>query len=353
MNISGGVMDDLSGGERAQIDFSDGEVQKDVSIGGGTINMTGGTINGRIEASGPEAGATEVNIYGGRVGGYLSSSKEAVINVFGGEFIGDLRAYSEPSQPGGGINVFGGMISEELQAIEIGVLTVTGGPFNFPFGDLVPLSGTLSGTLSDGTTINTPFGRSTTARIVLVAESDSDSDGVPDGLDNCPQVPNPDQTDTDNNGVGDACNDGEDQDGDEYADNIDNCPNDFNADQADADLDLIGDVCDPFPDNPDNALAQCEADLTECLENQFFADADNDGEADSTDLCPDTQASTEVDSDGCSLWQFCTAIDTSSNHGLRVCNKSDWKNNEPLKKKGDCKAVRQGKGNSNYNCVPR
>lgn len=34
---------------------------------------------------------------------------------------------------------------------------------------------------------------------------DSDGDGIPDSQDNCPNVANPDQADSDNNGVGDAC----------------------------------------------------------------------------------------------------------------------------------------------------
>ena len=34
---------------------------------------------------------------------------------------------------------------------------------------------------------------------------DKDKDGVPDFRDNCPSVPNPDQADIDENGVGDAC----------------------------------------------------------------------------------------------------------------------------------------------------
>ncbi|RMI06806.1 MAG: hypothetical protein D6681_08215, partial [Calditrichaeota bacterium] len=34
---------------------------------------------------------------------------------------------------------------------------------------------------------------------------DTDADGVPDGMDNCPDDPNPVQNDTDNDGVGDLC----------------------------------------------------------------------------------------------------------------------------------------------------
>ena len=34
---------------------------------------------------------------------------------------------------------------------------------------------------------------------------DTDGDGVPDNVDNCPTVPNPDQSDLDGNGIGDVC----------------------------------------------------------------------------------------------------------------------------------------------------
>jgi len=61
---------------------------------------------------------------------------------------------------------------------------------------------------------------------------DSDGDGIFDGGDNCPLVPNPDQTDTDGDGVGDAC---------------DNCPEVYNPNQADIDSDGVGDACEPWP----------------------------------------------------------------------------------------------------------
>jgi hypothetical protein len=63
-------------------------------------------------------------------------------------------------------------------------------------------------------------------------EMDTDGDGVPDHVDNCPTVPNPGQEDEDGDGVGDAC---------------DNCPDEPNADQADWNGNGIGDVCDPEP----------------------------------------------------------------------------------------------------------
>jgi hypothetical protein len=40
---------------------------------------------------------------------------------------------------------------------------------------------------------------------IVPASPDTDGDGVPDHLDNCPRDPNPGQVDTDGDGVGDAC----------------------------------------------------------------------------------------------------------------------------------------------------
>src|SRR5690242_19268723 len=52
---------------------------------------------------------------------------------------------------------------------------------------------------------------------------DSDGDTVPDATDNCPNVANPDQADTNHDGIGDACQTG-DADGDGIPDTTDNCP---------------------------------------------------------------------------------------------------------------------------------
>ena len=50
-----------------------------------------------------------------------------------------------------------------------------------------------------------PRGSTCRARLVVATASDADDDGIPDPFDNCPGVPNADQRDSNDNGVGDAC----------------------------------------------------------------------------------------------------------------------------------------------------
>ena len=84
----------------------------------------------------------------------------------------------------------------------------------------------------DGNTIvgygTNPSGQ-TEGWIATICNTDTDSDGVPDCVDNCPTVANTNQADADGDGVGDAC---------------DNCPTKPNANQADWDHDGVGDACD-------------------------------------------------------------------------------------------------------------
>ncbi len=71
-----------------------------------------------------------------------------------------------------------------------------------------------------------------------------------DCSDNCPDVANADQADSDGDGIGDACQDSggsggiDDADEDGIPDTEDNCPNTYNPGQEDDDSDNIGNVCD-------------------------------------------------------------------------------------------------------------
>ena len=85
-----------------------------------------------------------------------------------------------------------------------------------------------------------------TSGSIVLAPGDGDLDGLMDDVDNCPESYNPIQTDTDGDGIGDACDGDLDGDGDLNAN--DNCPYNANANQSDIDDDGIGDVCDPDAD---------------------------------------------------------------------------------------------------------
>lgn len=114
-----------------------------------------------------------------------------------------------------------------------------------------------------------------------ITATDDDGDGIPNGSDNCPDVFNPirpmdigAQPDTDGDGEGDACDpcpddktdsctkpDAEDIDGDGIPNGVDNCPGTANPNQTDTDKDGKGDACDSCSSsNP--GFATCPLPLT-------------------------------------------------------------------------------------------
>ncbi|CAK8725281.1 hypothetical protein KKHLCK_16320 [Candidatus Electrothrix laxa] len=127
---------------------------------------------------------------------------------------------------------------------------------------------------------------------------DIDGDGVEDGLesDNCSWVPNPDQSDVDNDWIGDACDTcfdefDTDSDGDSICDSQDNCLGIYNPTQLDTDNDGVGDRCN----DTDNDGYNDEYDL----------DDDEDGELDNADNCPLVSNRDQADSDNDGIGDAC------------------------------------------------
>ncbi len=72
-------------------------------------------------------------------------------------------------------------------------------------------------------------------------DPDRDNDGVSDGEDNCIHAENANQLDTDSDEIGNVCDDDDDNDG--IDDTNDNCP--LESDLTDSDNDGVGDACEP------------------------------------------------------------------------------------------------------------
>ena len=116
-------------------------------------------------------------------------------------------------------------------------------------------------------------------------QADSDGDGVGNVDDNCPNIPNTDQSDIDNDNFGDLCDD--DMDGDGKYNDYDNC----NGPEA-------------LWDSTDTSI---DMDQDGCLDATEDTDDDGDGIADVADPCTGTMykqqwssnSANDYDSDGC------------------------------------------------------
>ncbi|AUC82660.1 thrombospondin type 3 repeat-containing protein [Lacinutrix sp. Bg11-31] len=122
---------------------------------------------------------------------------------------------------------------------------------------------------------------------------DEDGDGVINDIDNCLNTANPDQADTDGDGVGDAC---QDTDNDGVLDINDNCPTTANTNQLDTDGDGVGDVCQ---------------------------DTDGDGVVDAVDNCIDTVNADQADTNGNGIGDICdTSYTNADNISLEVISET-------------------------------
>lgn len=146
-------------------------------------------------------------------------------------------------------------------------------------------------------------------KIVAVFEkSDSDSDGIADDIDQCPETPEGEivndlgcsdtQNDTDKDGVTDDSDKCLDTPKDETVDNS-GC----SESQKDSDEDGVADNLDQCTETPEGETVDEQG----CSESQ--KDSDGDGVNDGTDLCPKTPDGDTADDKGCSDCQKDSDVD--------------------------------------------
>jgi hypothetical protein len=234
--------------------FANGQLVQSLSAGPTTITV------------GPAPAGQEIfwGSFGGGGGVYGTISGGSLLNRSGGVGTPTLTfSFSQPV-PGFGLWIFddGACCPNSFTM----AVTEVGGGFAFsgvldasPGGTAHTVEGFLGATSTVGITSVTIIplnGGAFEVDHLQVGgpDTDTDQDGVPDSSDNCPNTANPDQTDTDGDGTGDACD----------------------------------------------------------------ADDDNDGVPDGADACPGTAAGDVVDAAGCSIEQYAPCDVAWKNHGAYV-----------------------------------
>lgn len=192
-------------------------------------------------------------------------------------------------------------------------VTPVGGSNSSPTGNTSPNAST-----GANTDTGTNAGVGTPANTAnLDPTADQDTDGAPNGTDNCPLDANPSQADGDADGIGDEC---------------DNCLADANPDQADTDQDGIGDACeagsleiynpgrdsdgDGTPDTKDNCPTLAAA---------SDSDSDGDGRGDACDNCPDVPNPLQTDSDSDGTGDACAKTPSGPQCGEATTQFQDLK----------------------------
>jgi hypothetical protein len=200
----------LSATDTSEVLISEGNLTGFISSGGGfdgctarntasglsawgssTVSVSGGTFTGSISsggfidnfASGLSAGDNaRVSVSGGTFLGIVSSGSGGLLRAQGLSAAGN----SVVSVSGGSFTASGTPSDLGLLVLENAQVTLFGYGFNFPLGPIADSTGTITGTLESGESINLSFSQSRSGQIVL-GSRDEDGDGVIS--DDCPGTP--------------------------------------------------------------------------------------------------------------------------------------------------------------------
>jgi hypothetical protein len=138
-------------------------------FGTSLLQLKGGVLGTFVQAG----DSAHIDIFSGNVGGGGTSVavyEAGTAAIYGGVLNGDLDA-----APGGTIDLMGGSLVGDMIAGDDGTIVVHGTDFNMPFGSVQPITGHLTGTLADGTSLSVNFNRDFRGigNIILVPEPGS------------------------------------------------------------------------------------------------------------------------------------------------------------------------------------
>jgi len=166
LNVNGGLIRGFIAVEGGMVNIFDGDSTGEWSVAeGGTLLVSGGVHNQVLSSGGT------VEIADGdfqQVGGSGAAVGPGTVSILGGV----IEAVSSASTVS--VEIRGGSITELIVAFG-GSMSIYGTGFNFAFGDIVPTTGTLVGTLADGAPIDVEFRRASTAPITLIASEPAPS----------------------------------------------------------------------------------------------------------------------------------------------------------------------------------
>lgn len=161
--------------EQSKMTLDDGEIQGWVTVRDATFTMNGGkitTITNQISGQLDLTDAAYAEINGGTID-RVQTFNESNLDINGGT----IRLLTHLSTTGKAVIKGGNIANLEQGAATypVGDVEIYGSSFNYAFGEVHDLTGTITGTLANGDSLNMAFTRTSVARIILIESTTAET----------------------------------------------------------------------------------------------------------------------------------------------------------------------------------